>query len=703
MRPEGAIRYAGWAVAAATGSLLLAGATMVGLFVARHPGALPAHAVAQVLYDIPLALAFAVVSTAILRRLPTHPIGWLFGLVGVAVAFGLSTEGFAAWGPPGTRWLVWTRTLLTGPTFFGLAMALLLFPTGAPASPRWRLLARLLWVYVGAAVLVGAVAPWPRMDDLLVMAVQERAGAPARNPVGWVGQAWLSDAATLVVPAGVALLLAAGLSLLPRWRRSTGDERQQIKWLGLAGLLAALELTGGLVQTLTVGMPQDDPVAELVGSAVFLILVAAIPVAIGLGIVRYRLYDIDVIVSRTLVYGGLAVFIALAYVVGVVAAGELVDRWAGSSTLLALTATAGVAAAFHPLRTWLQGRADRWVFGRRAAPYEVMSRFGHELGQSLAPHDVLARIAETAGQAVRAGAARVTATLLSGETLTACWPADGPPRAYDLVVPVHHEGALVAEISVAAAEPRAADVTLLHRTAAVSAGALRNLRLLAELESLHATIQRQNQELAASRNRIAAAARQERQRLEREIAQRVGPHLEVLRDGLPRLQCEVGARPDRVVSGCAGLAAHATAVVDGMRALSRGVLPPLLVDHGLAAALRALLRRHEGDVTLHMAPSLDAPRLPAHVETTAYLCCRAAVEAAAAPGHDVAHADLRLWRDNGALAFSVTHSAPRAADGDLAALRDRVSTLGGELVTSPPGQWSTLTGTLPLEPGLDRI
>jgi GAF domain-containing protein len=709
VRRTGWLRRGGWLVAAATGSLLAAGTTMIVLYQAEHPGVLPGHVVVPLFYNIPLALAFAVVAAAILRRLPGHPIGWLFGLVGFATAMSLFAEGYAAWSPPGVSWVLWLWTLLNGPIFFALAMALLVFPTGTPPSRRWRPLAAVLWLYLGTAVLVPAVAPGPPDADFLVLAVAENRGWPGGNPLGWDRQPWLADAAAAVVPVGVGLLLGSLASLLPRWRRAVGDERQQIKWLGLAALLASLEILAGLVQSLAGQMPAGDPTGELVGNAVFVLVVIGIPVAIGLGIVRYRLYDIDAIISRTLGYGGLAGFIGLAYLAGVVVAGELAGRWAGSSTLLALVATAVVAAVFQPVRSRLRAGADRLVFGRRAAPYELMTRFGHQLGQALAPPELLARMAEAAGQAARARTARVTAHLPDGQLLTAHWPAapqPGPPvpSRSALVVPVRHEGATIAEIAVAGTEARAADVALLRHIAAVSAGALHNLRLLAELESLHAMIQLQNEEITASQRRLVAAAREERDRLERLVGHRIGPDLDALRQSLPGLRDAVPREPERVVAGCERLAVRADRIVDELRALSRGILPPLLVDHGLAAAVRALLRRVGGDVALQVVPPVDRARFPAPVETTAYLCCRAAVEAAGRPADRVPErTELRLWADQRGLRFSVTTAPGRPEGDELAALRDRVITLGGELEFASAGGSATLTGRVPVEPGLVRV
>jgi signal transduction histidine kinase len=136
-----------------------------------------------------------------------------------------------------------------------------------------------------------------------------------------------------------------------------------------------------------------------------------------------------------------------------------------------------------------------------------------------------------------------------------------------------------------------------------------------------------------------------------------------------------------------------------MRSLSRGLLPPLLLDYGLAAALRAMMRRVDLDFTFDMAPTLTEARFPPPIESTVYLCCQAVLDAASGAG--AAAATLRIWRDNGCLAFSVTHDAGMDWSDDETALRDRIATLGGNLVTDTAGQQSTVMATLPLteEPG----
>jgi hypothetical protein len=692
-------RMAGWAVGLATALELIAGTTMLLSFVGRHPGSLPVQTIASIFYELPVVLAFSVLSIAISRRWPRHPVGRLFGLLGVVGGFGLLAEGSSAWELRGTDWVIWLWSIQESGWFFGLAMTLLLFPTGRYPSMSWRWLARLLWLYVAAAVIVTAVAPWPRQDGAVVLWVQDyRDSWPAHNPIGWDSPPWLADAGALVAPFGVLLLLASLLSVFLRWRRSAGEERQQIKWLGLASLLFAVGVTAAAIQLLTIGEQQYRPFDALVGNAVFTLLLIGIPVAIGLGIIRYRLYDVDVFISSTMLYGGLAVFIGLGYLLGVAYVSQLVDRWTGSSTLLAVTTTAAVAAAFQPLRTALRSGADRLVFGDRAAPYELMTRFGHELGQAWTPSTVLARIAETAAQAARARSARVTTTFPDGETLVGTWSAATAPASFDFDVPVLHNGTVVASLAVAGAANRPADLALLRDVAAVSAAALVNVRLLAELDALHEAISRQNRELAASKSRLIRAAEIERRELEDRVERRLGPDLILLHNALPALRNESVGQPDALVAECERLAAHATHLVDEIRALSRGILPPVLLDHGLGAALRALVRRLDVEVTLDVPALLAKSRFPLSVETTVYLSCQAALtQAATADG--TARATLRLWYEPGRLVFSVTHNADQAWSDDADALQDRIAALGGELVFGPGDQGSAIRGTLPLDGG----
>jgi signal transduction histidine kinase len=660
--------------------LTVAGAALLALFVARRPGDLPTHVVVPVFYVVPVALAFAVVGSAIVWRRADHPVGWLLYAVATLAGISLVTEGYAAWRWPGLDWVLWVWTLTIGPQFAALAAALLLFPTGVASTRRWAVFGRTVAVYAVGSALVSALAPWPRPDDFSGLAVVDERGWPAQSPIGWTGPGWLASAASAVSPVGVLLLLAAVISLGWRWRRSSGDERQQIKWPALAGLIAMGELLLGLAGQIS-GSASNGP-DDLIGKAIFGFIIALIPVSIGLGIIRYRLYDIDALISRTVVFGGLTVFIGAVYVAAVIVGAQLVGRWAGSATLLGLAAIATVALAVDSLRLRLQALADRLVFGARARPYELMARLDRELAAESDPDDRLLAIAEAASRSVRAPAARVAVVLADGRSVAATWPerAELAGRALTIV----DNGTVIGEIVVALR--RSADRALLDEIAAVATGALRNIRLDAELRALRDATDAENVEVAASRERLAAAAEAERVQLAAAIAVRIGPDLTALRLAL----ADVESGTTGLETGCRELADHATRVVAEVRALSRGVLPPVLTDHGIAAAARALLRRVEARAALHVEPPLSDERFPAAVETTVYLACQELVEAA--DRQRATAVSVRLWRDDGSLAFAVDHDAPTG----IRASADRVAALGGELRTEVLPTGTRVTGSVPL-------
>ena len=420
-------------VVALAPALTVTGAAILALYAARRPGDLPTHVVVPVFYSVPLALAFALVGSAIIRRRGDHPVGWLLAAVAITIGQGVFSEAYAAWRFPGLDWVLWAWSLTVGATYAALAATLLLFPTGAAPTRSWAVFGRTVAVYAAASALVSAFAPWPRADDFTAIRVVDERGWPAHSPIGWTGPGWLAPAASAVSPVGVLLVVAAIISLGWRWRRSSGDERQQIKWLGLAGLFAIGTLLLGLSQQLSGTMSHGPD--DLIGTAIFTVIVGLIPVAVGLGIVRYRLYDIDALISRTVVFGGLTVFIGGTYVVAVLLGAQLVGRWAGSATILGLAAIATVALAVDPVRVRLQAVADRMVFGARARPYELMARLDGELAEASAPDDRLLAIAEAAGRAVRARSASVCVALVGGREVTATWPrADRPVSGRPLAI-----------------------------------------------------------------------------------------------------------------------------------------------------------------------------------------------------------------------------------------------------------------------------
>jgi len=674
-------------IAAVTGAMIVAGIVLEVSFVVANPGEIPAARVVSFAYLIPAAIAFTVVNLAVVGRLPRHPIGWLLAALALEGGTAILSNGYTSWDLTGSDWVTWVWAVVRGPAFAIMAMALLLFPTGRPPSPRWRWLLRVEQAYLAVAVVVAALAPW----EIQPYPNQTYAAA---NPVGLFGEGSGSQAFDLLDSLGALLVVASLMALVGRWRTARGVERQQVKWIAVAALVFGFEALAGVGWLLSGAPTAGSAAAFVVGDAIFQLALTAIPVAMGIGIVRYRLFDVDRLISRMIVFGALAAFLAAAYVVGVVVAGQALTG-SGSSTLVGLVVTAAVAVAFHPLRSFVQTLVDRWVFGARAAPYELMVGFGRELAGVAQPADALERIALAAGQAARSEGAEASVTLPNGQVLSTLW---GDQVIDRVVVPVVDDGRTIGEIAVSGSSRLPHDVAVLDRIVEVSTAAMRNVRLLADLEDLVGTIEEKNRDIATSRLRLTVSAEHERRHLRHVVAERLDPRLADLRDVLPALRQMAHDRPHLMARSCASLAAQAAQLVEEIRAVSRGVMPPVLADHGLAAALRSSVRRLAVDTTLEIGDAAAMARFPAHIEAAAFLGCQAAIDAAASAGASQLAVRVDIRRDR--LCFSVIHPCgdglPGAGAANLLTARDLIASLGGELALHDDHRFG-VDGALPLD------
>jgi hypothetical protein len=316
-------------------------------------------------------LAFAVVGAVVAARRPDHPIGWLFSAIGLAVACaGLlaSMQGFASALDPTWRLALFTLAALSWYLALGLTLtfALLLFPTGRLPSPRWRPVA---WLAGLSIVLVGVG------DQLKVGREGEPTLFNALDPAG-------SDPATvaLVSTVGEVMLataaLASAASLLVRFRRAQGQERQQLKWFAAA---AALVAAMGVVLFTLESQPgvAESPITLVIEDILWPLSMATIPVAAGVAVLRYRLYDIDLIIRRTAVYGALTAALAAVYLCGVVLLQGAFRTLVGQESDLAIVAaTLAVAALFQPLRRRIQSVIDRRFYRRAYDAGAILAAYG---------------------------------------------------------------------------------------------------------------------------------------------------------------------------------------------------------------------------------------------------------------------------------------------------------------------------------------
>jgi hypothetical protein len=312
-------------------------------------------------------LAFAVVGALVASRQQRNPVGWQLLAVGVFMTANLAGESYARYAlltAPGSlpgglygAWLGWSYA----PIVAILAVFLpLYFPTGRLLSPRWR---PVLWLGAGFLVLaVAGNALWPG-PDVLVPGVD-----PVRNPVVFLPRAKpLFE--LLQGLAGLCLLPAIGgaiAALVVRFRRSRGVERQQLKWFTYAAALAPLPPLAYNV---------DPRIFELLRPVIF----PLVPISVGVAILRYRLYEIDRIINRTLVYGLLTVLLGAVYTAGVFGLGQLLNPVTGESALAVAASTLAVAALFQPARRRIQAVVDRRFNRRRYDAAKIIEAFSTRL------------------------------------------------------------------------------------------------------------------------------------------------------------------------------------------------------------------------------------------------------------------------------------------------------------------------------------
>jgi signal transduction histidine kinase len=494
------------------------------------------------------------------------------------------------------------------------------------------------------------------------------------NPLGLVGSAaLLNNLANLsVVPLAVAVVGAVA-SLVVRFKRARGQERQQLKWFLFGGVLFIVPfLMHGS------GIPQQ---IQEVALALF---IPALPISIAIAMLKYRLYDIDLVINKSLVFGILAGFITAVYIGIVVGIGTLAGGAGKPSLALSIVATAIVAIAFQPVRERVQRIANRLVYGKRATPYEVMADFSERMAGALSSEEVLPRMAEAAARGIGAKATRLRLTLPNGSQRVESWPAGAEADHFDRALPVSYRGEPMGEIAVAkaASEPiTPAEGKLLSDLAAQAGPVMHNVRLTVELQSRLAEISSRAAQLRSSRQRIVEAQSEERRRLEEAIRGGSEEQLVRIREELKSAQVGLASDPDAAVVALERLTGHATAVLEGLRELARGIYPPLLEDEGLFAALRAHLGRMSPAVAIE---SDRNDRYPSEIEAAIYFCCVEALQGVTGT------AAVHLGGQNASVDFSISGCGPLV--GRLQRMEDRVEALGGSLQFDG----ITLGGSIPL-------
>jgi len=506
--------------------------------------------------------------------------------------------------------------------------------------------------------------------------------AYVQNPVGMAGAGPVLDAVNVVSSALLDLvLIAAVVALMTRFGRARADERQQLKWLvPVAMFLPVTIAVANLLPGTGSALAFKGHMALLVGT-------------IAVALFKYRLYDIDLIINRSVVYGSLTVLVLGLYVVVVALLGAALS--AQISLGVSLFATAVVAAAVNPLRARLQRAVNQLMYGGRNDPYEVISRLGQRLAATLAHDQVLPSVVETVAQALKLPYVAVEVHQPDAVRTVASY---GQPQAETLRLPLLYQRELVGHLALA---PRNGDQGFTSVDRRLLEDLARQVGVAAHTVALTAALQ-------LSRERLVATREEERRRLRRDLHDGLGSALTAVTLKIDATSNLLGHDPDAAAVLLGDLRVETKAAIEDIRRLVYDLRPPALDELGLVGALRAQAasffdggsdRCHGLRVSVEAPDGL--PPLPAATEVAAY---RIGAEAVAnvARHANATSCVLRLSL-NGALEVDVTDDGDGASASwrsgvGLASMHERAAELGGTCTVGPdPGGVGTrVQARLPL-------
>jgi signal transduction histidine kinase len=682
-------RWVAGGVAAVSVALLIGALVLAYLNRHRVPAYLSGWDFSGVL-GVVTYLAVPVVGVVLASQRPGNRIGWLFLAAGLALGlnsfsaeYGLRALVVAPGSLPAGRAAVWLANWIWVLPFALFALVLLFFPAGRPGSRRWRAAA---WFVGGAFTLAAA--------DQLVDAVRLW-----RDPFRTFALSYNPPDVSAAYSLMVAALVVSAAAVVVRFARSTGEERLQLKWFMAAAVL--------LVATLIPWFLTDVLFTGLLTNVAFLCLWVAIAIAI----LKYRLYGIDFVISKAVLYGSLAVFITAVYAGLVVGVGTLAGNT--RSPLLAALAAAVVAVGFLPVRRRAERLANRVVYGKRASPYQVLSEFARRIGGTYAAGDVLPQMAKIV--AAGTGAEQVVVWLRVEDELRPGASSDGSPHGAplpvadlpadalavgsqqplsmpgtDVSVPVLHQGELLGAISVRMPrdEPlQPAGQRLVADVASQAGLVLSNAGLI--------------EDLRASRQRLVTAQDEARRRLERNLHDGAQQDLVALTIKL-RLAGMTVENLSEAKQAFGELQTEAGQALENLRDLAHGIYPPVLADLGLAAALSAQAAKLAVPVTVEAG---GIGRFPQEIEAAVYFCCLEALQNISKYAH-ASQARVCVRAGGGTLSFTVSddgagydtrHTPMGSGQRNMA---DRLAALSGQLdVRSAPGQGTTIAAHLPVRVG----
>ena len=603
----------------------------------------------------------------------------------------LSGASAASW----VEWPAWIFSQTGGVGAFLLAILVFFFPDGKLPGPGWR------WVAWATAVVSVVLVVTALVSTASTQLSPRMPNVP--NPIAVPALDGLTSGP--IISIGPFVLLGMVLcAVVVRFRRARDAERAQLRWFAYIAAASLVVVVAGYF----VGLVNGPLGGDLSGAGFAFGLAIAVPVTIGLAVMKYGLYDIDVFISRALVYGSLAAFITAVYVGIAVGIGTLVGSGGKPNLALSILATAIVAIGFQPVRERVQKVANRLVYGKRATPYEVLSQFSERVADTYAADEVLPRMARVLQEGTGAASATVwlrgTAELRAAATFPHTMTTHAVVAMIDGNLPslgdatrameVRHQGELLGALSVTKRRGEALtpiEQKLVDDLAHQAGLVLKNVGLSADLLA-------RLDELRASRQRLVQAQDLERRRLERNLHDGAQQHLVALKVKLGLAEMFLGRDPVRVAATLEQLKGDADEALETLRDLARGIYPPLLADKGLVVALQAQARKATVPVNVEAE---GVERYHQDLEATVYFCVLEALQNVQKYA-SATTVMVSLWDGAGALHFEVADdgtgfdTATVKKGAGLINMSDRVDALGGSVeVTSRAGGGTRIRGSVP--------
>lgn len=631
----------------------------------------------MVMWGILLPGIFSFLAALIISRQSSNRVGWLMMVSAIAAINPINFSGYPsaeAALTPGIWLLLWLDSWLWLLVVMPPLLIPLYFPDGQLPSTNWKWVNRLaLGMVLFAAVSTAFMIEFGPYNGEWVV----------ENPLGLITDN-ITTSNFIGIFSDILMLLIAGgsiASLFFRFRRAELVEREQIKWLLYAGTLFIFTLAWLLVTW-------EEPPTATLPIFTFAISLLMIPIAITIAIFRYKLWNIDIIINRTLVYGILTTLIIAIYIVIISGFGIVFQTQ--TNTLISLVAAGIIAVMFQPLRERLQRGVNRLLYGEIDDPAIVLTRLAQQMETADTPTEILPNLVKTIALTLKLP--YVGICLPNGEhefETAAVW---GETSNHVETLSLYHQDEIIGHLEVAPRGSREAfnssERKLLNTISALTANTVRAVQL--------------SDELRRSRQRIITAREDERRRLRRDLHDSLGPQLASQMLGLEAVAQLMPGNPEKAQAILTSLKSQAEEAMLDIRRLVYNLRPSALDDLGLIKALQQSVSRYETDtLRIKFDMPVKVPELPAAVETAAYRIAQEAMT------NVVRHAEASLCSVR--LSFSEADFIIEVQDNGcglpedcvsgvgLLAMKERASELNGHfLLESFPNGGTHVIARLPI-------